>query len=162
MKPILGDSVVYIGNENKIQIVTTHYFEVFDHCESGYFSSLWFNTTLPLIYYVLKIRQSLHAFRMQQIFTINLRCNNSLLNTTTLMYKSNSISSSLWWRTLHADLTWSQGGIRLNDIQWITFLVLLSLRVKCPFEGQCAFSRSERRGQWFYTAYTQKTPCLHG
>ena len=40
MKPTLGDSVVYIENENKIQIVTTHYFEVFDHCESGYFSSL--------------------------------------------------------------------------------------------------------------------------
>ena len=26
MKPTLGDSVVYIVNENKIQIVTTHYF----------------------------------------------------------------------------------------------------------------------------------------
>ena len=43
MKPTLSDLVVYIENENKIQIVTTHYFGVFDHCESGYFSSLWSN-----------------------------------------------------------------------------------------------------------------------
>ena len=47
MKPTLGDSVVYIENENKIQIVTTHYFGVFDHCESGYFSSLWLGETGP-------------------------------------------------------------------------------------------------------------------
>ena len=31
MKPTLGDSVVDIENENKIQIVTTHYFGFFDH-----------------------------------------------------------------------------------------------------------------------------------
>ena len=40
MKPNLSDSVVYIENENKIQIVTTHYFAFFCYWKSVNFSSL--------------------------------------------------------------------------------------------------------------------------